>query len=115
MITAVSSSPLKRCSNVPASSSIANTTLASGVLNAVAMPAAPPARMKREAAWIGKAEPPAEPMEKARADMHRRAFTADGGPDRERDQCQQHLARGNRQCKHAAANSSSSIRRLAIT
>jgi hypothetical protein len=38
MNTAVSNKPLKRCSNVPASSSIANITPASGVLNAAAMP-----------------------------------------------------------------------------
>ena len=62
MITAVSSRPLKRCSNVPASSSIANTTPANGVLNAAAMPAAPPARMKRDAA-LGSLKPKRLPME----------------------------------------------------
>ncbi len=62
MITAVSSRPLKRCSNVPASSSIAKTTPASGVLNAAAMPAAPPARMKREAA-LGSVKPKRRPSE----------------------------------------------------
>src|SRR3546814_2966787 len=56
MMTAVNSRPLKRCSKVPASSSIANTTPASGVLNAAAMPTAPPARMKREAA-LGSVKP----------------------------------------------------------
>ncbi len=55
-MTAVSTMPLKRCSNVPASSSIANTTPASGVLNAAAMPAPPPARMKREIAF-GSSKP----------------------------------------------------------
>uniref|UniRef100_A0A0S6YYZ3 Uncharacterized protein n=1 Tax=Mizugakiibacter sediminis TaxID=1475481 RepID=A0A0S6YYZ3_9GAMM len=50
-ITAVSRMPLKRCSKAPASSSMANTTPASGVLKAAAMPAAPPARMKRDAAF----------------------------------------------------------------
>ncbi|MCY1396190.1 hypothetical protein D9M71_111510 [compost metagenome] len=43
--TAVSSRPLKRCSKVLLSSSMANTTPPSGVLNAAAMPAAPPARI----------------------------------------------------------------------
>ncbi len=61
-ITAVSSRPLKRCSKVPASSSIANTTPASGVLNAAAMPQAPPARMKREEAF-GSVKPKRRPSE----------------------------------------------------
>jgi hypothetical protein len=39
-------SPLLRCSGVRESSSIANTTPASGALNAAAMPAAPPAMSK---------------------------------------------------------------------
>jgi hypothetical protein len=62
MNTAVSSRPLKRCSNVPASSSIAKMTPARGVLNAAAMPAAPPARMNREAA-LGSVKPKRRPID----------------------------------------------------
>ena len=42
MITAVSTRPDVRASNEWLSSSIANTTPANGVLNAAAIPAAPP-------------------------------------------------------------------------
>jgi hypothetical protein len=55
MITAVSKVPLVRSSKERAISSIANTMPASGVLNAAATPAPPPAMMRpRSMRWRGK-------------------------------------------------------------
>ena len=101
MITAVTTVPDVRASNEWLSSSMAKTTPASGVLNAAATPAAPPASTSARSSSSRGRRATTQRVHDRGTDLHGRAFTADRGAAGQAEQGQYDLADCDAHRKHA--------------